>query len=94
MSPELALVLRAAFLLLLVFAAERYVTRRRARLAEQRRAVLRLPMVLNPASEFLHGRPLEVSVVRSVAKPVSVVPSNVLRLEPQPAVHITEKRAA
>ncbi len=93
MNPELALIVRAALLVLAVVTVERFVARRRARLAEQRRTLVRLPMVLNPVSQPLHGRPLEVSIVRPLHKPVVVAPSNVVRLEPQPA-YLDEKRAA
>lgn len=91
MSPEIALIIRAALLVLAVVTVERLVARRRARMAEQRRTLVRLPMVLNPASQPLHGRPLEVSVVRPLHKPA--VPDNVVRLEPRPA-YLDEKRAA
>lgn len=95
MSPEVALIIRAAFLLLFVVAVERFVSRRRARLAEQRRTVVRLPIVLNPVSQPLPGRPLEVSVGQPVHKPVSVVPANVVQLEPQgESAYLSEKRAA
>ncbi len=93
MNPEIALLIRAALLVLAVVTVERLVARRRARAAEQRRTLVRLPMVLNPVSRSLHGRPLEVSIVRPVHKSVSVVPDNVVRLEPRPA-HLDEKRAA
>ncbi len=93
MNPEIALVVRAVFLVLAVVVIERFVARRRARMAEQRRTLVRLPMVLNPVSQSLHGRPLEVSMVQPVQKKVSVVPDNVVRLEPQPA-YLDEKRAA
>ncbi len=93
MSPEIALMVRAVLLVLAVVVVERFVARRRARLAEQRRTVVRLPMVLNPASRSLHGRPLTVSVVRPVPKPVAATPSNVVRLEPAPT-YLDEKRAA
>ena len=93
MNPEIALVIRAALLVLAVVVVERFVARRRARVAEQRRTLVRLPMVLNPVSQSLHGRPLEVSIVRPVQKKVSVAPDNVVRLEPQP-VYLDEKRAA
>ena len=66
MNPEIALVIRAVFLVLVVVVVERAVARRRARVAEQRRTLVRLPMVLNPTSQSLHGRPLEFSVVRPV----------------------------
>lgn len=95
MSPELALIVRAALLVLAVVTVERFVARRRARLAEQRRAVVRLPMVLNPVVQPLHGRPLEMSVVRLLHKSVVVVPHNVVKLESQPEPsYLSEKRAA
>ena len=93
MNPEIALVIRAALLVLAVITVERFVARRRARVAEQRRTLVRLPMVLNPAPRSLPGRPLEVSIVRPVQKKVSATPDNVVRLEPQPA-YLDEKRAA
>lgn len=93
MNPEVALIIRAALLVLAVVATERLVARRRARAAQQRRTVVRLPMVLNPVSQSLHGRPLEVSIVRPVHKPVLAAPSNVVRLEPAPT-YLDEKRAA
>ena len=84
MSPEIALIVRAVLLVLAVVAVERFVVRRRSRLAEQRRTLVRLPMVLNPVSQPLRGRPLEVSALVSGQKPVASTPSNVVRLEPAP----------
>lgn len=110
MSPEVALLVRAALLGLLVFALERFSRRRYERRAELRRTLVRLPATHPPATSSLVGRPLQVSVKQKHIKPAvtaSAKPSqtDILRLEPHTAPvyiteqhpfdgHVTEKRAA
>ncbi len=99
MSPEVALLIRAALLGLLVLAIEHFGRRRQAKCAELRRALVRLPATQYPA-------PTQLEVVRVVAKPAVAAQSRrkIVRLEPRttPAYitdstfdgHVTEKRAA
>ena len=105
MSPEVALLVRAALLGLLVFVIERCGKRRQTKRAELRRTVVQLPPTRYPATPPVTGRPIQVDVVRAVAKPAVTAPNQreIVRLpRTAPAYvmertldgHVTEKRAA
>ena len=89
MSPEVALLVRAALLGLLVVAIEHVGKRRQARRAELRRkniqTVIRLPETRYP-EKALTGRPVQIDVAQTVkaSVPVTAQPtqSEILRLEP------------
>ena len=110
MSPEVALLVRAALLGLLVLALERFGKRRQikrnvrqaAKRAAAERTIIRLPVTRRP-DEPLTGRPLQVTVRRrtnaSTSAPTQAGQVKIVQLEPNPAPelyngHVTEKRAA
>ena len=109
MSPEVALLVRAALLGFLVLAVERLGKRRQAKQvvkrAEAERTIVRLPMTHYP-DKPLSGRPLQVTVrpcTKASFPQVNSGPAKIVQLEPTPAMtpapklydgHVTEKRAA
>ena len=109
MSPEVALLVRAALLGLLVFTLERFGKRRQVRQAAKRsvrraeaeRTIVRLPPTLY-ADEPPTSRPLQVTARRpnasAVSAPAQPGQAKIVQLEPTPAPiydgHVTEKRAA
>ena len=106
MSPEVALLVRAALLGLLVLAVERFGKRRQTRQAVKRaaaeRTIIRLPVTRRP-DEPLTGLPLQVTVRprtnASTSAPAQAGQAKIVQLEPSAAPelydgHVTEKRAA
>lgn len=94
MTPEIALLVRAVLLSLLVLGAERLITRRQTARREARRTVVKLPMALNPVVTFAPSRPLQVGVEQATAQAARPTGhGEVVRLEPRPAFD-PEKQAA
>ena len=98
MSPEVALLVRAALLGLVVLAVERFGKRRQAKRTEQaeaERTVIRLPATRRPDKPFA-GRPLQVTVhPRTNASTASAQAKSgqansgaakIVQLEPTPAM--------
>lgn len=96
MTPELALLVRALLLGLLVLTFERVSKRLQTKRSEARRTAVRLPAILNPVVRPLPSRPIEVTIVRAAPKPIAPATGHVkiVRLEPQTPVYVTEKQAA
>lgn len=95
MTPELALLVRAVLLGLLVLTFERVSTRAQLKRSEARRTAVRLPLTLNPVVTPLPGRPIQVSATQVAPKPAAPATGHlkVIRLEPQ-SDYVTEKQAA
>ena len=95
MTPELALLVRAVLLGLLVLTCERVSTRLQLKRREARRTAVRLPATLNPVVTTLPGRPVQVSAAQVAPKPAAPATGHlkVIRLELQPD-YATEKQAA
>ena len=110
MSPEVALLVRAALLGLLVVALERFGRRRQAKRAEAERTIIRLPAARRPEKP-LAGRPLQVTPQTTLRPHTDVTASaqvnaesnKIVRLKSSQTVnttvtrcdgHVTEKRAA
>ncbi len=99
MSPEVALLVRAALLGLVVLAAERFGKRRQAKRAEAERIIIRLPATRRP-NEPLAGRPLQVirphtnaPTASAQAKPgqANSEPATIVQLEPAATMTATPK---
>ena len=94
MSPEVALLVRAALLGLVVLAVERFGKRRQAKRTEQaeaERTIIRLPV-----TRYSDMPRTNASTVSAQA---NSEPAKIVQLEPNPAPklydgHVTEKRAA
>lgn len=93
MTPEIALLIRAALLSLLVLAVERFTNHQQAARREARRTVVKLPATLNPVVTFAPGRPLQVNPAHPALKASAATGHlEVVQLEPRRA--FAEKRAA
>lgn len=95
MTPEVALLIRAVFISLLVLAAERFVSHGQIRRGEAERTVVKLPTTLNPVVKAVASRPLQISMEQASAKTSAPVTGHlkVVRLEPH-ATFVAEKQAA
>lgn len=95
MTPEVALLIRAVFISLLVLAAERVVRHGQTRRGEAKRTVVKLPTTLNPVVKAVPSRPLQVNMEQTSTKtsaPVTGHPK-VVKLEPH-ATFVADKQAA
>ncbi len=100
MTPELALLVRALLLGVLVLSLEHVSKHLRAKRWETRRTAVRLPATLNPVVTALSGRPVQVSVSEVITKPAPTVPLSatghlkIVRLEPRAPDYTAGKKAA
>jgi hypothetical protein len=92
MTPEIALLIRAALLSLLVLAVERFANHRQVARREARRTVVKLPATLNPVVTLAPGRPLQVNPAHPAFKASATEHLEVVQLEPRRA--FVEKQAA